>query len=69
MEASAPRLLGSVHGERVGPTGSPGEASFPPPKGGDIPWALLETRSTVRALARHWAKERYGRKLSANRGD
>jgi hypothetical protein len=49
MEASAPRLLGSVHGERVGPTGSPGEASFPPPKGGDIPWALLETRSTVRA--------------------
>ena len=33
----------SVHGERVGPTGSPAEASFPSPKGGDIPLALLDS--------------------------
>jgi hypothetical protein len=49
----------SVHGERVRPTGSPGEASFPSPKGGDIPWALLETRHHPR-LGAAVAKERHG---------
>ena len=66
MEASAPRLLGtSVHGERVGPTGSPGEASFPSPKGGDIPGTLLETRHRPH-LGAAVGEGTPWRKLSAN---
>jgi hypothetical protein len=41
------------------------EAGFPSPKGGDIPWALLETRQRPR-LGAAVDEERPRRKLGAN---